>query len=92
MTNAEILKMFLKKHRKYSAYKRYVNMTKTTEFFHNHGIINKPKFPQHAIEYAFQWNSSYVKEPTDDWHKLHNDWVKLCKEFKLTDKIDFKDI
>ncbi len=83
MTNAEILILFLKKHRKYTTFKRYVNNDDTASVYYR---VDK------ALARSFIWTSEGVTEGSEYWLTLHRKWEKLCEEFNLEGTISWEDI
>lgn len=74
LTNEQILTIFLKKHRKYSAFMRNLNCI--------------GKFPiRTAIDKALFWD--ITEEGWCYWDDLEDKWVALCDKFNLKGDIDF---
>lgn len=79
MTNIEILRVFLKSHRKYSSFKRqqYLDELKIVAV-------------REAINYNFYWNET--EEDLPYWDSLNDKWWSLCDDFNLTETIDLRNI
>lgn len=90
LTNEQVLALFLKQHRKYAAFKRYLNNhnlhTNALRIYPN---TNIPKV-QLGLRTAFIW--LLTKEDHQFWEDLHKEWVKLCEDFNLEGSITLKDV
>lgn len=78
LTNEDILTLFLKKHRAFSAYKRGLATRESTTAYE----------VTTAFMHAFSWSD--VKE--EYFSTLHRSWETLCRELKLTGKITPKSL
>lgn len=73
MTNEQIFVMFLKKHRKYTSYKKQFD--KNLESSNVRDIIDT----------SFYWRDT--KEGNKYWQDLDAEWEELCEHFDLTGNI-----
>lgn len=78
LTNEEILKMFLKKKRKLTSFKKSLTAVRDKSLIHN------------AISGAFTWMGT--PEGHDYWQELNNEWVGMCKNLNITGEIKYKDL
>lgn len=69
MTNEEVLRTFLKKHKKYTSYKHhYDKQFKTVQV-------------EKVIAVSFYW--SHTKEGHAYWSDINHKWKELCTHFDL---------
>lgn len=80
MTNIEILRLFLKKHRKYASYKRQLQ----------HDAVSRRGGITSAITRAFIASES--KEGVVFWNQMSMKWIKLCKDFNIEGELDLTEI
>ena len=78
LTNEGIFKIFLKKHRKYSSFKRGCS-----DLIFETEVTN-------AINGALHWSST--EEGSGYWAEMNGKWVLLCHDLKLTGDIDLREV
>lgn len=84
MTNEEVYRTFLKKHRKYSYFKR--NFKKGLAPSHIFTINRNDVLVKDAINYSFVWR--HTAEGSTYWQEKALQWQNLCSHFKLKGCID----
>lgn len=79
MTNEEVLKVFLKKHRKYTRFKEILK-------------TSSKKGKTIPISEIFWSTFIWFKTPEGDpfWRNLSAAWVKMSKDFNLSGMVDLK--
>lgn len=89
MTNEEIFKVFLKKHRKLTTFKEKVKSMRPPQNIR--GVDNRKDLHcKDAIYDSFVWDDTV--EGWGYWSNLNGKWIKLCDEFNLDGSINILDI
>lgn len=82
MTNEEVYVQFLKKHRKFSAFKR--------QRFQGFKRVREITKVENAVGFSFLWSST--PEGHEYWEKLSREWKNLRMHFKLIGNIDLSKV
>lgn len=77
LTNEEIYIIFLKKHRKFSSFKR--------QRYQGFRAVIKVTNVKNAVDRSMLWDTT--KEGDDFWMSLEEKWQDLCDKFKLKGQI-----
>lgn len=80
LTNEAIFTMFLKKHRKYAAFKRNLKHS-TSDFFCETEVS-----VLRAMSGTFSWEIS--KEGNAMWRQLNRQWRAMCEDLNINGNID----
>lgn len=82
LTNEAILTMFLKKHRKYTAFIRNVK-------HHAHHPFDRVEMAvMNAISAPFEWINT--KEGNNSWGIVNVKWREMCQELNIEGQIDVR--
>ncbi len=86
MTNEEILIIYLKSKRKFSAFKRNVlegSRIREVSRGYSCNVLD-------AIDRAFIWG--HTPEGDDYWYDISNEWEELCNNFSIDSPIILKKV
>lgn len=84
MTNEEVVRLFLKKHRKYSMFKRC--RSNDTSRYKNIKVTEVGQ----AINEAFDWFNTETDVNT--WDELHYSLIDMCRDLNLSGEVEIDKI
>lgn len=83
MTNEQIFRMFLKKHRKYASFKRQLD----TEYI---SPTTARQVAKYAVDNSFIWDES--EEGFEYWSEMDSKWTTMCRDLNIRGPINLNEV